>query len=160
MKVNATGLVRAVLEPIPANVLFGLRVICAEDGYAEVCVDVKPEFTNVIGSLHASGLIALADGAGLAALMSIAENAEQTHGVIPLGAAAGLHFRAPATGTITAKCTLSRAAVLSAGNLFAGTSERVRLSTQADLTDAGGKLVCTGKFQWSVSRGRSAGERD
>lgn len=53
---DATQLAAELLEPIPAHRTFGLRVVRAVEACAEVALTVHPALTNVIGSLHSSGL--------------------------------------------------------------------------------------------------------
>lgn len=103
-----TSLAASLLDPIPANRLFGLRVLAAEDGHAEVGMDVSNEASNVIGSLHSSGLVALVDAAGLAAIISVAASDSEFDGVVPLGSVAHLDFLAPARGRLTAHCRLAQ----------------------------------------------------
>lgn len=93
---DATRLARLLLDPVPAHRTFGIEVLVEVDGYAEVGLDVMPPMTNVIGSLHSSGLIALIDAAGLAAIIGACETEADFVGVVPLGAAASFEFKAPA----------------------------------------------------------------
>ena len=92
---DVTVLARSLLEPIPAHRTAGLEVLRAADGVAEVSLLTPPGLTNVIDSLHSSGLITLADAAGLAAIIAACEAEDEFRGVVPLGATATLEFRAP-----------------------------------------------------------------
>ncbi|WP_426511297.1 DUF4442 domain-containing protein [Dactylosporangium sp. McL0621] len=103
---DATALARQLLGPIPAHVTLGLEVVRAADGAAEVAAEVPEALTNVIGSLHSSGLITLVDAAGLAAFVAAVEDPDGFAGVVPLGAAAELRFLAPARGRLVASCRL------------------------------------------------------
>ena len=67
---------------------------------------VPQGMTNVVGSLHSSGLIALVDATGLAALISAATDEDQLEGVIPLGSVARIEFLAPAHGLLVGRCTV------------------------------------------------------
>ena len=60
---DVTTLARTLIEPVPAHAAAGLEVLRAADGAAQVTLAVQPTLTNVIGSLHSSGLITLADAA-------------------------------------------------------------------------------------------------
>ena len=93
---DVTVLARSLLEPVPAHATAGLEVLRAADGSAEVALRTPLRLTNVIGSLHSSGLITLADAAGLAAIIAACETEDEMRGVLPLGAVATLEFRAPA----------------------------------------------------------------
>ncbi|MET0451631.1 MAG: DUF4442 domain-containing protein [Mycobacterium sp.] len=146
-----TRVARQLLEPIPAHRTAGIEVVRAADGAAEIAATTPEGLTNVIGSLHSSGLVALLDAAGLGAI--IADNPEpDMAGILPLGWAATLEFLAPARGRLVATCRLAAQEREALAMLWSGEQERVRLSTSAEVTDAGGRLVCRGTFHWSVQR--------
>jgi acyl-coenzyme A thioesterase PaaI-like protein len=152
--VDATGLVRTLFDAVPAHRTFGLTVRRAVDGAAEVAVSTVPALTNVIGSLHSSGLITLIDAAGLGAIVSAAARPAQVDGIVPLGAAALLAFRAPARGVLVARCDLTDDQRRVLGTVFTADADRVRMTTSAEVTDEGGTVVCRGTFEWSVRRAR------
>jgi acyl-coenzyme A thioesterase PaaI-like protein len=83
---DVTRLARSLLEPIPAHRLLGITVLRAAGGVGEVALVTSDAMTNVIGALHSSGLVALADAAGLAAVIAASEVADDFDGVVPLGA--------------------------------------------------------------------------
>jgi acyl-coenzyme A thioesterase PaaI-like protein len=149
---DATALARRLLEPVPAHRTLGLRVVHAEDGAAEIAVDVLPELFNVIGSMHSSGLIALVDAAGLAALISSVTDEQEFDGIVPLGATSNLEFRKPALGPLFAKCALEPGGADAMRELFTRRRDKVGLTTRADIFDAANVVVCTGTFDWSVRR--------
>ncbi|AXB42132.1 DUF4442 domain-containing protein [Amycolatopsis albispora] len=151
---DLTGLAVRLLEPIPANKTLGLRVLRAADGAAEVTAGPAPDFANVIGTMHSSGLVALLDAAGLAALIATAHSEAEFDGVVPLGFAADLRFLAPAKGKLVAGCVLDEPATALARSLFGGTTDKIRLATTAEITGEDGTAVCSGTFQWSVRRTR------
>jgi acyl-coenzyme A thioesterase PaaI-like protein len=150
--VDATELARQLLEPIPANSLMGLRVIEAKNGTAEVVIELAAQVSNVIGTMHSSGLVTLADAAGLAAIISTITGPDEFEGVVPLGAAADLQFKAPGRGRLVARCTLDESAVVTARSLFEGETDRVHLRTSAGIFDQAQALVCVGRFHWSLRR--------
>jgi acyl-coenzyme A thioesterase PaaI-like protein len=149
---DATTLARSLLEPIPAHRTAGIQVRRAIDGTAEVVLVTPPAMTNVIGSLHSSGLVALVDAAGLAAIIAACDTDGEFDGVVPLGAAASLEFRAPARGRLVASCQLDQQARAALRPVLAGTADRARVTTVADVVDEAGVLVCRGTFQWSIRR--------
>lgn len=149
---DMTALTRSLFEPVPAHRTAGIEVLRAVDGMAEVALVTPPEMTNVIGSLHSSGLIALIDAAGLAAIIAACDNEDEFSGVLPLGAAASLEFRAPARGRLVATCHLDREARMALRPVLSGEGDRTRLTTATDVVDASGVLVCRGTFDWSVRR--------
>lgn len=149
---DLTELARRLLEPIPANKSFGLQVTRAKNGEAEVALDAPPQLANVIGSLHSSGLIALLDAAGLAAIIATAHTEEEFDGVIPLGAAAELQFLAPARGRLVARCNLRESDIATVRSLLDGETDKISLKTAVDVSNSAGAVVCTGGFRWSVRR--------
>ncbi|MDX6338831.1 MAG: hypothetical protein QOG05_6171 [Streptosporangiaceae bacterium] len=149
---DLTALARSLLEPVPAHGAAGLEVLRAADGAAEVALLTQPALTNVIGSLHSSGLITLADAAGLAAIIAACEAEDEMRGVLPLGATATLEFRAPAHGRLVASCRLAEAARQALRPVLSGAQKRARISTVAEITDEAHALVCRGTFDWSVRR--------
>ena len=149
---DATEVARSLLDPVPAHRTAGLEVRNARDGVGVVAVQVRQEISNVIGSLHSSGLITLIDAAGLAAIVSACPDASMAKGVLPLGSAASLRFLAPARGRLVATCALDDTTRDQLNALFSGVEERVRISTVAEVTDESGKVVCRGTFDWTVRR--------
>jgi acyl-coenzyme A thioesterase PaaI-like protein len=83
---DVTARARALIEPVPAHRTAGIIVLRAADGAAEVALVTPPGMVNVIGSLHSSGLAALADAAGLAAILAAGRIDGDIDGVLPLGA--------------------------------------------------------------------------
>ena len=152
---DVTALARTLLEPIPAHRTAGIRVVRAADGEAEITAEVPQELTNVIGSLHSSGLVALLDAAGLGAIIAASETPGDFDGIVPLGASASLEFLAPARGRLQAACHLDDEARDALRPLLSGETERARFSTHAEITDATGTTVCRGGFDWSVRRRRA-----
>ena len=149
---DLTALARSLLEPIPAHRSADIQVRRAIDGTSEVVLVTPPAMTNVIGSLHSSGLITLVDAAGLAAIIAAGDTEDDFHGIVPLGAAASLEFRAPARGRLVASCQLDQDARRALGPVFSGQADRARITTVTDIVDGAGVLVCRGTFQWSVRR--------
>ncbi|MBJ7329308.1 MAG: DUF4442 domain-containing protein [Solirubrobacteraceae bacterium] len=148
---NGTALAAGLLETLPANRSMGLEVVSAIDGVAEVALGPAPAFANVIGSLHASGLIALADAAGLAAIISCAEAPGQLEDILPLGKSAKLDFLAPARGRVVARCELSREERAALAPFLSGDEPRASLDTVAEIGGDGG-VVCEGRFSWRIRR--------
>jgi acyl-coenzyme A thioesterase PaaI-like protein len=130
----------------------GIQALRAVDGASEVVLVTPPTMTNVIGSLHSSGLITLADAAGLAAIIAACDTEDDIHGVVPLGAAASLDFRAPAHGRLVASCRLDEEARPALGPVLSSKADRARITTVAEVIDAAGALVCQGTFEWSIRR--------
>jgi acyl-coenzyme A thioesterase PaaI-like protein len=149
---DAIVLARALLDPIPAHRSLGLEVVRAADGVGVVSVESRPGLANVIGSLHSSGLMALIDAAALAAIIAAAPAADAFDGIVPLGAAATVRFRAPARGRLVATCVLDDDARGRLAALLGGIGQRTRISTKSEVADETGTVVCEGTFDWSIRR--------
>lgn len=154
--VDTTALARRLLDPVPAHRTVGLEVVWSGDGRSEVSLRVAEPVTNVVGALHASGLVALVDAAGLSAIIGAAEDDVELDGVLPLGAAASVQFRAPAYGRLVGTCTLGDEARRAVRSVLGGRESRARLDTTAQVRDESGELVCEGTFIWSVRRTAAA----
>ena len=113
---------------------------------------VPQGMTNVVGSLHSSGLIALVDATGLAALISAATDADQLDGVVPLGSVARIEFLAPAHGLLVGRCTVAVDDLAAIETIYKRRRSRASLSTEAEIFDSRERIVCRGTFTWSVSR--------
>jgi acyl-coenzyme A thioesterase PaaI-like protein len=148
---DMTALARRLLEPIPAHRTTGIEVLRAVDGTAEIASQTPQTLTNVIGSLHSSGLVALVDAVGLGAIIAASPDSGM-EGIVPLGRAASLEFLAPARGRLVATCCLDEVARSALQPLWSGETDRARLSTNAQVADAKGTVVCRGSFDWSVRR--------
>jgi acyl-coenzyme A thioesterase PaaI-like protein len=149
---DATARARSLLEPIPAHRTAGISVVRAADGAAEVALTTPHEMTNVIGSLHSSGLIALADAAGLAAIIAASPTPDDPADILPLGKTATMKFLAPARGRLLASCILDEQARRAVSMLLSGQESRIHVATVTDITDQAGALVCQGTFEWSIRR--------
>jgi acyl-coenzyme A thioesterase PaaI-like protein len=149
---DLTRLAASLLEPIPANRTARIEVLRAAEGRAQVALTTSAELANVIGSLHSSGLITLADAAGLAAIITAGRTGEEFRDVTPLGRTASLEFLAPASGRLTATCRLGEETKQALRPFLERRTDRVRISTLAEITDEAGEVVCRGGFDWSLRR--------
>lgn len=147
-----TRLAARLLEPIPANRSFGIRVVRADAAGAEVALEPSPAFENVIGSVHSSGLIALIDAAGLAALIGACQEESEFDGLTPLGTMASVQFLAPARGPLIARCALEGFERSALRELLEGRVRKEELETCAQVIDRDGILVCQGRFTWKLRR--------
>lgn len=149
---DTTQFAAGLLEPVPANRLFGITVREATPAGGMVRLEVRPEHVNVIGSMHASGLVALLDAAGLAALLGVAAAPDALDGVDVLGSAAGVRFLAPARGVLVCRCVLPPATADAMGALLTGREDRAALRTDATIVDEDDREVCAGHFEWRLRR--------
>jgi acyl-coenzyme A thioesterase PaaI-like protein len=149
---DATTLAASLLESVPANRTFGITVESARDARAVVALDLAPELENVIGSLHASGLMALVDATGLAAMISLAEAPDQFTGIIPLATDAQLVFVAPARGRLRGHCELGPEDQAGLRELLDRGTDRTQLTSDVRILDEEGTAVCRGYMVWKLRR--------
>ncbi len=149
---DMTALATQLLEPIAIHRTLGLRVVRAQDGVGEVELTVTDPLTNVVGSLHSSGLVAMVDAAGLAAIIGAAHDATEFADTTPLGTVAELEFIAPARGVLTGHCTLDEVSRARLRALLDRDVARTQLVTDAEILAADGTLVCSGTFTWKLRR--------
>lgn len=153
---DATELAQALLEPVPAHRTARITVVRAIDGVATVRLETPPALHNVIGSLHSSGLTALADATGLAAMISMCRTPADFTDLLPLGTSAAIDFRAPGRGLLTGTCTLSADDRGLLVPVLRREQGKVRMRTTTEITDGHGILVASGTFTWSVRRATAA----
>jgi acyl-coenzyme A thioesterase PaaI-like protein len=149
---DATALAARLLELAPANRTFGITVESARDARATVTLDLTPEFENVIGSLHASGLIALIDATALAAMISLADDPDQFTDITPLATDAQLSFIAPARGRLRGHCQLDPDDRSGLRELLDRNTDRASLTSDVRILDEDGTIVCRGYMVWKLRR--------
>jgi acyl-coenzyme A thioesterase PaaI-like protein len=149
---DATALAASLLESVPANQTFGITVQDARDAHATVTLEVKPELENVIGSLHASGLMALVDATGLAAMISLAQAPDQFTGITPLATDAQLIFVAPARGRLCGYCELGAEDQVGLRELLERKTDRTQLTSDVRILDEENAIVCRGYMVWKLRR--------
>lgn len=149
---DCTRLAARLLESVPANRSFGVRVLRADSAGAEVVLDAPEAFANVIGALHSSGLVALIDATGLAAMIGAAQDDSEFDGLTPLGTMASLQFLAPARGPLTGHCALEPFERSALRELLEARVRKEELETCVEVTDRDGIMVCRGRFTWKLRR--------
>lgn len=147
-----TSLAAGLLEPVPANAALGIKVIRAAGGGAEVSMPEATDAANVIGSMHSSGLIALIDAAGLAAVIAMTDERAPFENVVALGANARLEFLAPARGRLRGSCRLDNQARAAIKRLLLGEADKVSATTNVEIRDPDDLMVCRGTFEWRIRR--------
>ena len=147
---DPTALAAALLGELPANRTLGLSVTWAVGGEGRAALAVDEPVHNVIGTLHASGVIALVDAAALAAVISVAPDELTARRLQPLGIAAALEFLQPVRGVSRATCRLDPDARLALSELLDGSSERARFTTRSVVSGEGAPKAAEGTFDWVV----------
>jgi acyl-coenzyme A thioesterase PaaI-like protein len=111
---------------------------------------VREDIRNVIGALHASGVVALADAAALAAVLSVAPDEAAARRLQPLGLQARLTFARPLRGTAVATCHLQPEGRAALSGLHEGRHERARFTTIATIDGDDAPRAAEGEFDWVV----------
>src|SRR5687767_6795327 len=92
---------------LPFNRLVGLESCSRESGFW-VALPAGPQYSNHLGTVHASALLAVAEaGSGAFLVQQFGASA----GYIPLVRRLEATFRKPARGRVSARCTVSAAEV-------------------------------------------------
>lgn len=149
---DCTRLAARLLETAPANRTFGLRVLRADATGAEVALDDGSAYANVIGALHSSGLVALIDAAGLAAMIGSCQDEAEFDGLTPLGTWASLQFLAPARGPLIARCHLEPFESSAIRELLERRIRKEELETCVEIVDRDEMVVCRGRLVFKLRR--------
>lgn len=91
------------VSKLPFNRLIGLELADPDSGFL-VCLPDKPQYTNHLGTVHGSALLAVAE-AGSGTFLS--QHFASETGVIPVVRKLDAKFRKPASGQISARCEVS-----------------------------------------------------
>ena len=151
--VDTTGWVRGLFEDVPVHQTLGLEVVQAKLGAAEVRAEVTQPLANVVGAMHSSGVVALVDASGLAAVLSWCADPAALDGVTPLGRATSVRFHAPGRGRLSATTRLCDEQAAPAVAFFEDTSsDRARVETLTTVRDEAGLRIAEGSFVWHLAR--------
>lgn len=142
-----------LLDRLPANRTLGLRITEVGDGIARAELPVSEPVTNVIRALHSSGVVALADAAGLAAALSVSPDEATARRLQPLGVEVRVTFHRPVRGIAVATCILDAISRAALARLFSGAEERARLTTLTTIDGDRALGAAEGEFDWVVRLG-------
>jgi acyl-coenzyme A thioesterase PaaI-like protein len=148
--VDLTSLAVELLDRLPANRTLGVTVAEALDGVGRAVLPVSEVVCNVIGALHSSGVVALADAAALAAVLSVAPDETAARRLQPLGVQARLTFQCPVRGTAVAICHLDAEGRAALTSLHEGRHERARFTTLTTIDGDDAPRAAEGEFEWVV----------
>jgi uncharacterized protein (TIGR00369 family) len=152
---DLTSLAVELIERLPANRTLGLTVVEAVDGVGRVEMSVSDGVRNIVGALHSSGVIALADAAALAAALSVAPGEAVARRLQPLGVEARVTFHRPVRGTAFAVCQLDAVATAALSQLIDGREPRARFKTITRIDGDEAPEAAAGEFAWVVRLGPS-----
>lgn len=149
-RVDLTPLAVELLDGLPANRTLGVTVVDAADGVGRVMLPVSAGVRNVIGALHSSGVVALADAAALAAVLSAAPDEAAARRLQPLGVQACIRFGRPVRGTALATCRLPAEGAAALSSLYEGRHQRARFTTLTTIDGDDAPGAAEGEFDWVV----------
>lgn len=136
------------IAKLPFNQLIGLELADPESGFL-VTLPGKPQYTNHLGTVHGSALLAVAEaGSGEFLVRQLGD----IKGVIPVVRKLEAKFRKPATGRVSSRCLITQGVVacwvdelISRGRLSA--------SIPVEVVDAKGIVVMFAIVEWFISTG-------
>lgn len=137
---------------LPFNRLIGLEAVDACSG-ALVRLKDDPRYTNHLGTVHASALLAVAEaGSGAFLLQQFGEQA----GVVPVVRRLDAKFRKPTLGAVAARAVAAPDEVARWSGELA-TKGRVLAVVAVEVVDAAGVIVMSALVEWLIARSPAGG---
>ena len=131
---------------LPFNRLIGLEPAAPDSGFL-VSLPAGPQYANHLGTIHAVALLAVAE-AGAGAFLARQENIPAQ--VVPVVRRVEAKFRRPATGLVSARCSVPPAEVAAWLDELA-TRGRVSAVVPVEVVDATGMVVLLANIEWFIS---------
>jgi acyl-coenzyme A thioesterase PaaI-like protein len=132
---------------LPFNALIGLEA-GPPGGDVLVGLPAGSQYTNHLGTVHASALLAVAEaGSGVALLRHLGS----TDGVVPVVRRLEAKFRKPATGRVSARADLDAGLVAEWSNTLTARG-RLLAAVPVDVVDESGNVVMSAVVEWFISR--------
>ena len=139
---------------LPFNRLVGLER-GADDSEFLVCLPDNPEYTNHLGTVHASALLAVAEaGSGAFLVRQFGSGAE----FVPVVRRLEAKFRKPARGRVSARCTV-RAEEVEGWSAALADRGRVLAPVSVEVVDADVLVVLSAVVEWFITRAGENAER-
>ena len=132
---------------LPFNSLIGLEPAPPDSGFL-VSLPGGSQYTNHLGTVHASALLAVAEaGAGTFLVRLVGDPA----GLVPVVRRLEAKFRRPATGRVSARCPVPPD---EPARWLAELAARGRVSATVpvEVTDESGAVVLTAVVEWFIAR--------
>ena len=134
------------ITDLPFNKLIGLNI--AADSEYLLSLDDKPDYTNHLGTVHASALFSLAEAtSGHFLLVNFPEF---NSGLIPVVRYVEIKYKKPATGQISSTAILIENTVEEIKEQLV-TRKRALVKLKVELFDTNKTNVLTGNFEWFVT---------
>jgi acyl-coenzyme A thioesterase PaaI-like protein len=132
---------------LPFNRLVGLEAGDADSG-SLVSLPDGPQYTNHLGTVHASALLAVAEaGSGAFLVRQFGPGA----GFVPVVRRLEAKFRKPARGRVSARCTVP-ATELERWAADLAARGRVLAPVAVEVVDAAGVVVLSAVVEWFIAR--------
>jgi acyl-coenzyme A thioesterase PaaI-like protein len=132
---------------LPFNRHIGLEP-GADDSLFLVSLPDGPQYTNHLGTVHASALLAVAEaGSGAFLVRHFGSGA----GVVPVVRRLEAKFRKPAHGRVSARCDVPTEELARWSEELA-TRARVSASVPVEVVDTSGVVVLSAVVEWFVTR--------
>jgi acyl-coenzyme A thioesterase PaaI-like protein len=132
---------------LPFNRLIGLELAPAESGFL-VSLPDGPQYTNHLGTVHASALLAVAEaGSGAFLVRYLGGGA----GVVPVVRRLESKFRKPASGRVSARATVPPDELARWLSELAARG-RVSAAVPVEVVDSAGVVVLSAVVEWFIAR--------
>jgi acyl-coenzyme A thioesterase PaaI-like protein len=138
---------------LPFNRLVGLEPAAADSGFL-VSLPDGPQYTNHLGTVHASALLAVAEAGSGAFLLDRLGDAV---GVVAVVRRLEAKFRRQASGRVSARAAVA-AEELARWASDLASHGRVSPAVLVEVVDAAGAVVLSATVQWFIARGTSTAE--
>jgi acyl-coenzyme A thioesterase PaaI-like protein len=139
---------RMDVTQLPFNRLLGLQSESADSGFL-VSLPSGSQYTNHLGTVHASALLAVAEaGSGVFLVRHFGAGT----GFVPVVRRMEARFRKPASGRVSARAAVDPAEVARWVSELAARG-RVSAAVPVEVVDAAGVVVLTASVEWFIARG-------
>ena len=139
---------------LPFNRLIGLEPV-ADDGAFLVSLPDGPQYTNHLGTVHASALLAVAEAGSGAFLLDRFGGAS---GLVPVVRRLEAKFRRPASGRVSARVAVADEETARWVSDLASRG-RVTAAVPVEVVDAVGTVVLSATVEWFIARGDSTAKQ-
>jgi acyl-coenzyme A thioesterase PaaI-like protein len=135
---------------LPFNLLIGLEAGASGDD-SLVSLPSGPQYTNHLGTVHASALLAVVEAGSGAFLV---RHLGESEGFVPVVRRLECKFRKPASGRVSARATAPADEITRWKNELT-TRGRVSISVPVEVVDEAGVVVVSATVEWFIARNRS-----
>ncbi len=134
------------VSQLPFNLLIGLELANPDSGFL-VSLPHHLQYTNHLGTVHGSALLAVAEAASGA---FVVQNFSHVAGVVPVVRKLEAKFRRPASGAVSARCVGNAEEVARWLNELAKRG-RVLAAIAVEVVDASGGVVMSATVEWFIA---------